>query len=66
MLKDTDPMPWGKYGPKDKGGEGRVMADVPDDYLLWLHNNNKSWGEVKYYIIKNIDAIRANVERKKK
>ena len=65
MLKDTDPMPWGKYGPKPKG-EGKTMAEVPDEYLLWLHNAGKAWGPVKFYILKNIDAIQANVNRKNK
>jgi uncharacterized protein (DUF3820 family) len=30
-LHDTDPMPFGKY-------QGTPMANVPDNYLLWLHS----------------------------
>lgn len=59
MLKDTDSMPWGKY-------KGKAMAAVPDEYLAWLLDNNKCYGEVKYYILQNIDAIRINISRKPK
>jgi uncharacterized protein (DUF3820 family) len=58
-------MPWGKYGPKDKGGEGRLMADVPDDYFLHLWNEKKCSGYVKFYIQQNLDAIKANCDRKR-
>lgn len=29
ILRDTDPMPWGKY-------KGQRMQDVPAAYLFWL------------------------------
>ncbi len=50
-------MPFGKY--KDK-----KLADVPDEYLLWLHDNAKAWGQLKIYLRDNIDAIRKNVNSK--
>jgi uncharacterized protein (DUF3820 family) len=28
-------MPWGKYGPTGEMGH-TLIADLPDDYLLWL------------------------------
>lgn len=31
-LRDTDPMPFGKY-------QGKPMEEVPDSYLLWLHGH---------------------------
>jgi len=34
-LQDTDPMPWGKYGPPPKGCGAR-MENVPASYLFWL------------------------------
>lgn len=30
-MKDTDLMPFGKY-------KGTPMANVPDDYLLWIYD----------------------------
>lgn len=36
-------MPYGKY-------EGKKMEDVPDDYLLWLYDNDKATCDVKNYI----------------
>ncbi|HAH35135.1 MAG TPA: hypothetical protein DCY95_01685 [Algoriphagus sp.] len=33
-LRDTDPMPFGKY-------QGTPMANVPDSYLLWLYSKYK-------------------------
>ena len=30
---------------------GKLMQDIPDDYLLWLWNNNRCNVEVKGYII---------------
>jgi hypothetical protein len=39
QLKDTDIMPFGKYGP-DKG-DPKPMQDVPASYLHWLWTNGK-------------------------
>jgi hypothetical protein len=32
QLKDTDPMPFGKY-------KGTAMVNVPASYLLWVKKN---------------------------
>lgn len=58
VLQDTDPMPFGKYGPK---GEALVMQDVPASYLhyLWtsgLKNDLKS--PVADYIRRNLSALK--------
>ncbi len=50
MLTDNDIMPFGKY-------KGEKMANVPADYLVWLYENEKCFGEVKEYINKNIDTL---------
>ena len=57
-MNDQSLMPWGKY-------QGKKMNDVPDSYLLWLYENDKCSGDVKIYIVQNLDAIRANISRQK-
>lgn len=59
MLNDNSPMPWGKY-------KGEKMANVPADYLMWLHDNNKCSGAVRAYIEDNLDVIEIEIKRKKK
>lgn len=52
-MKDTDPMPFGKY-------KGKPMSDVPVSYLHWLWNNglmNEPNKPVHQYIKNNIDAL---------
>lgn len=67
LLEDTDPMPFGKYGPKPKG-EGFVMSDVPAAYFhyLWeagLKNEVKS-NPVAEYINRNLEALKSEDEDK--
>ena len=49
-LTDTSPMPFGKF-------KGDKMENVPAKYLLWLYNNNKCFGQVKDYIIDNLQVL---------
>jgi len=58
-MTDSDIMPWGMH-------KGKKMEEVPDDYFLYLWENDKCSGQVKLYIKNNLDAIKANVNRKKK
>ena len=54
QLKDTDPMPFGKYS-------GKPMQDVPASYLFWLWTNGKEADKfcpVADYIRRNIDALK--------
>lgn len=56
-LTDTDPMPFGKYGPSQ--GDPRLMQDVPATYLHWLwHNSTASDARVRDYIKRNLNALR--------
>lgn len=64
ILTDICPMPYGKH-------KGVAMANVPADYLLWLHDNDKCTSPVAKYIDDNMDVLcprRAKeiAERKKK
>lgn len=56
-LHDTDPMPWGKYGPKPKG-QGLLMQDVPASYFHWLWTEGGKKGDkvcpVADYIRRNL------------
>ncbi len=56
-MKDTDLMPWGLH-------VGKMMANVPPEYLLWLFENNKCSGNVKKYIIDNMDSIKLEIKQK--
>lgn len=59
ILTDDSPMPYGKF--KDT-----KMANVPDNYLLWLYRNTREDHfnkPVFRYIEENLNAIEANVHR---
>ena len=55
-LTDKSIMPWGKH-------QGKEMANVPADYLLWLYDNNKCSGDVKAYIEDNIDVLKSEIKK---
>jgi uncharacterized protein (DUF3820 family) len=52
-------MPFGKY-------KGEKMANVPADYLLWLYENGKCFGDIKKYIVDNLDSIKSEIAYKNK
>lgn len=59
-LADWDPMPFGKYGPKQ--GDQKFMQDVPAKYLFWLWTdsgmqNQTETSAVADYIKRNLDAL---------
>ncbi len=56
QYTDDSIMPFGKH-------KGEKLIDVPDDYLLWLYENDKA-GRLSDYIEDNLDAILANVPSK--
>jgi len=64
QLKDTDPVPWGQYGPPPKG-TGKLMADVPASYFFYLWTvYNKEHDlvcPVADYIRRNLDLLRAEL-----
>lgn len=43
--------------------KGKKLSDVPDSYLLFLYESGKAFGDLKAYIIDNLEAIRANITR---
>ena len=54
-LTDNSPMPFGKY-------KGTAMANVPADYLIWLHDNGKCNTEVQAYVVDNMDALKQEIK----
>lgn len=54
-MTDESIMPWGIH-------KGKKIANVPASYLLWLYDNNKASGEVKHYIIKNLDVLKNEIK----
>lgn len=44
--------------------KGKAMIDVPDQYLLFLYDNNKCNADLRKYIEENIDSINKNVFNK--
>jgi uncharacterized protein (DUF3820 family) len=58
-MNDESIMPFGKY-------KGEKLANVPPEYLLWLHDEGKAFGPLKSYITDNMDAIKAEIEYKNK
>lgn len=58
-MTDTSLMPFGKF-------KNAKMANVPADYLLWLHKEGKCFGELKRYIEENLDVLKEEIELAKK
>lgn len=58
-MTDSDVMPWGKF-------KGEKIGNVPGDYLIWIYENNKCFGEVKQYIKDNLTVLKTEIARQKK
>lgn len=50
-MTDKSIMPFGQH-------KGKQLDQIPDEYLLWLYENNKCYGELKEYIKDNLDVIK--------
>lgn len=58
-MDDNSRMPFGKY-------QNEKMANVPPEYLLWLYESGKCFGEVKKYIHENLTVLKEEIEYNKK
>lgn len=56
ILTDESLMPWGKW-------KGTKMANVPADYLLWLHKEGKYNASVKAYILENLELLKKEANK---
>lgn len=54
-MDDNTLMPFGVH-------KGVKMANVPADYLLYLYNNKKCYGDLKEYIEDNLDVLKAEAK----
>ena len=37
--------------------KGKMLSQVPDEYLLFLYNNGKAFGKLAKYIEDNLDVL---------
>jgi uncharacterized protein (DUF3820 family) len=58
-MDDNSKMPFGKY-------QGKQLANVPPEYLVWLYENANVYGELKDYIKDNMDVLKFEIEQSKK
>jgi uncharacterized protein (DUF3820 family) len=58
-MDDNSRMPFGKH-------KNEKLANVPADYLIWLHKEGKCFGELKNYIDENMDVLKDEIEIEKK
>lgn len=56
-MDDNSIMPYGKH-------KGKPLKDVPDDYLLYIYEEGIAKGDLKAYILDNLEAIKTNIKRK--
>ncbi len=54
-MDDNSIMPFGKY-------KGEKMCNVPPKYLIWLHENTKIYGQVKQYIVENMEVLKGEID----
>ena len=61
MVKYTDKtlMPFGKY-------KGTALANVPAQYLLWLHGEGTSSPPLMEYLNDSLEALKQEVKRSTK
>lgn len=55
-MNDKSLMPFGKH-------KGTAMANVPANYLLYIYENMTLHDNLKNYIQKNLEGLRAEVKR---
>ena len=54
-LTDNSYMPFGAH-------KGSKMGDIPADYLIFLWDKRKCYGDVKEYIRENLPTLREQVK----
>jgi uncharacterized protein (DUF3820 family) len=58
-MDDNSKMPFGKH-------QGEKLANVPPEYLLWLYENAKLYGELKEYVEDNMFSIKEEIKYNQK
>ena len=57
-LEDTDIITFGIH-------KGKMLANIPAEYFIWLHENNKAFGTLKQYITENMDCFKKEIKERK-
>ena len=55
-MTDESIMPFGKH-------KGEKLANVPPSYMMWLHENGNTFGELKAYLLENEDVFKAEIQQ---
>lgn len=58
ILTDQSKMPFGKH-------KGKPLAEVPDQYLVWLYGTNIEAGPLRTYIEESVPEIVNKIAKKK-
>jgi uncharacterized protein (DUF3820 family) len=58
-LDDHSPFPFGKF-------KGKKLMDVPPEFLIYLFENGKCYGNLKEYIADNLDVLKFQQEQNQK
>jgi uncharacterized protein (DUF3820 family) len=58
-LDDNSIMPYGKY-------RGKKMIEVPEEYLIFLYEENKCSDEIKEYVEDNLDVLQFQINYRNK
>jgi uncharacterized protein (DUF3820 family) len=58
-MDDNSTMPFGKH-------KGEKLANVPPEYLIWVYENDKTYGALRKYIEDNMITLRAEIAYKEK
>ncbi len=48
-MDDNSLMPFGEH-------KGEKLGNIPAEYFIWLHKNNRCYGQLKKYIEDNFDV----------
>lgn len=58
-FTDESLMPFGKH-------KGQKLANVPADYLIWLHDQGNVSGPLSTYLKDNLSVLKEEVKQKAK
>jgi uncharacterized protein (DUF3820 family) len=56
-ITDKSIMLYGRY-------KGRMMENIPPDYLLWMWENNKGTASLREYLKKNLEVIKQEIKQR--
>lgn len=54
-MNDNSIMPFGKY-------KGSKLANIPADYLIYIFDKGIARGDLKNYIVENMDVLQSEIK----